>query len=274
VGDGWTRPPLEMTIEDGRAYGRGVCDIKGAAAALLTLARTTDAPMAMLFTTDEEGAHGCCVREYVSSIDATAWDLVVVAEPTLCQAVLGHRGYLSVIGNFAGVAGHSSEQRGLTDSAVHKLMDWGAKAVAQADGADACFNIGQVVGGVKSNVIANQAEVRWSARLAPGRDNQAFFEKMTAHARDAEWQLPFTGPPLPAAGQDANRARDQVARFKWPTGGDVDFWTEASLFSGGELPALVLGPGDIAQAHTADEWVALDQLDLALERYREVLNHE
>jgi acetylornithine deacetylase len=45
-----------------------------------------------------------------------------------------------------------------------------------------------------------------------------------------------------------------------PIGNAVDFWTEASLFSDAGLTALVYGPGDIAQAHTADEWVSLDQL--------------
>ena len=52
----------------------------------------------------------------------------------------------------------------------------------------------------------------------------------------------------------------------------VDFWTEASLFSAAGLPAIVLGPGDIAQAHAANEWVALDQLQLAHELYSGVVN--
>ena len=47
----------------------------------------------------------------------------------------------------------------------------------------------------------------------------------------------------------------------------VDFWTEASLFSQAGLTTIVFGPGDIAQAHTADEWVALDQLDTVAEAY-------
>ena len=54
----------------------------------------------------------------------------------------------------------------------------------------------------------------------------------------------------------------------------VDFWTEASLFSAAGLPALVLGPGDIAQAHVSDEWVGLTQLDTAYELYRRVVNDD
>ena len=55
-------------------------------------------------------------------------------------------------------------------------------------------------------------------------------------------------------------ARDLADALHLPIGYAVDFWTEASLFSAAGLTALVYGPGDIAQAHTADEWVALDQL--------------
>jgi acetylornithine deacetylase len=273
VGNGWTRPPLELTLEDGRAYGRGVCDIKGAAAALLTLAESSDADLAMLFTTDEEGAHGCCVKNYLSELEKDAWDLVVVAEPTGCQAVLGHRGYLSVIGEFSGVAGHSSEPRGLTDNALHKLGLWMADAVRQADGADACFNIGEVQGGIKSNVIADRARVTWSARLAPGRDNTSFFHRLTASATDVKWLQPFQGPPLPAPGRDDETAAVWAARLGWPVAPQVDFWTEASLFSLGDLPALVLGPGDIAQAHTPDEWLELAQLDEILKLYEKVAQH-
>lgn len=62
IGEGWSHPPLSLTLKDGRAYGRGVCDIKGAAAALLALAQTTTADMAVLLSTDEEGAGSCLAR--------------------------------------------------------------------------------------------------------------------------------------------------------------------------------------------------------------------
>ena len=54
----------------------------------------------------------------------------------------------------------------------------------------------------------------------------------------------------------------------------MDFWTEASIFSAAGVPALVLGPGHIAQAHAADEWVALDQLNTAYQQYSGVVNRE
>ena len=75
----------------------------------------------------------------------------------------------------------------------------------------------------------------------------------------------FRGPSLPAgdtAMAEARRlaARDLADGLGLPIGNAVDFWTEASLFSQAGLTAFVYGPGDIAQAHTADEWVALEQL--------------
>jgi acetylornithine deacetylase len=81
----------------------------------------------------------------------------------------------------------------------------------------------------------------------------------------AHFEETFRGPPLPAgdiAGAEDRRlaARDLADALGLPVGNAVDFWTEAALFSQAGLTALVFGPGDIAQAHSADEWVALQQL--------------
>ncbi|MDJ0656616.1 MAG: acetylornithine deacetylase [Xanthomonadales bacterium] len=277
VGNGWTKPPLELTVEDGRAYGRGTCDIKGAAACLLTLAADTDAPMAMLFTTDEEGAGGCCVERFCESLEPGTYDLVAVAEPTQCRAVTAHRGYLSVIGEFTGVAGHSSEARGLEENALHRFTRWAAAALEMVEqqGGEARFNLGTVNGGIKSNVIADKVSVAWSARLPPGTDTQAFFDQVTTVAEldNARWTVPFMGPTLPAADHDNGAADQVIDQLGLPHGDPVDFWTEASLFSGAGLTTFVLGPGDIAQAHAKDEWVALDQLTQACDLYRKLVNH-
>jgi acetylornithine deacetylase len=274
-------PALEMTTEDDRVYGRGVCDIKGAAACLLEIAAGTDHPMAMLFTSDEEGASGCCVHEFVSSGRAAAFEQVIVAEPTDCLAVLSHRGYLSVKGRFSGEAGHSSEQRALGDNALHKLSSWVAAAVktaAQLESEDRrpCFNVGEIHGGIKSNVIADDARLHWSARLSPGDSNEDFMQMMTCleHGKAAEWHVPFSGPPLPVAGMDVSKAQAFVDQHGIETGPDVSFWTEASLFARAGLPAFVLGPGNIAQAHAVDEWVRIDQLELALNIYAGLIGQQ
>lgn len=278
VGEGWTKPPLELSVEGDRAYGRGVCDIKGAAAALLSVAESTESPMAVLFSSDEEGAGGCCVRNFLESPDHCRFEQVVVCEPTSCRAVLAHRGYLSVKGRFDGVAGHSSEGRALADSAIHRMARWIDAALdycelERAEGRPTCFNVGLVSGGTKSNVIAGEARLHYSARLGPGESN----ERLLAHLsglggaeEHANWHVPFSGPPLPAAGQDEATVRAFCEWHGVEIGEPVDFWTEASLFSAAGMPAMVLGPGNIGQAHTADEWVGLEQLEHAAALYRAI----
>ncbi|TVS11179.1 MAG: acetylornithine deacetylase [Wenzhouxiangella sp.] len=279
VGEGWTRPPLAVSVEHGKAYGRGVCDIKGAAAALLAVAEATDQPMAILFSSDEEGAGSCCIRRFLEASEQRDFDQVVVCEPTACRAVLAHRGFLSVKGHFRGVMGHSSEARALFDNANHRAARWLSAALdhcaAEAEaGRRTCFNLGLVSGGTKSNVIAGDARLHYSARLGPGQSNDALFEalKGLAGAADwASWEIPFSGPPLPAAGRDDQAARSFCRRHDLEIGEPVGFWTEASLFSDAGLNALVLGPGDIAQAHAVDEWVALEQLERAEALYRRLV---
>jgi len=271
-------PALEMTRHEDRVYGRGVCDIKGAAACLLEIAGNTDDPMAMLFTTDEEGASGCCIHEFVASDKMTTFKQVVVAEPTACQAVMSHRGYLSVKGRFTGKAGHSSEPRALRDNALHKLSSWVAAAVEYAaqleqEGRRSCFNVGEVHGGVKSNVIADDANLHWSARLSPGDSNEDFLAAMSnlEQGDTAQWHVPFSGPPLPTSGMDVSAAQEFVEQHAIEAGPAVDFWTEASLFARAGVPAIVLGPGHIAQAHAVDEWVSIGQLDKALNIYAGII---
>ncbi len=275
-------PALEMTVDGDRVYGRGCCDIKGAAACLLEIAGATDDPMALLFTTDEEGASGVCVAKFVRSEPFKAFKQVVVAEPTDCLAILSHRGYLSVKGEFSGVSGHSSEPRALKDNALHKLSAWVAAAVKKAgqmdiEGRRPCFNVGEIHGGIKSNVIADKANLHWSARLSPGDSNEGFLASMTSleTGGSAQWKVPFSGPPMPTGGMDAAEAQAFVEKHAIESGPVVNFWTEASLFAQAGTPAIVLGPGNIAQAHVLDEWVSLEQLELALKTYTKlVVNHD
>ena len=284
AGGGWTSNPLELRLENDRAYGRGSCDIKGAAAVLLCLVDQGADNLALLFTTDEEGAEGCCVERFLDSGLAGQFEQVVVAEPTECRAVLGHRGFLSVKTRFRGVPGHSSEARALDDSAVHQLARWSAASLdrarrykSSADDPGSCINMGEIRGGTKSNVIAGEAWVHWSARLKPGESNDDFLDeikKCVPPGAKAEWEVPFAGEPLPASGQDAEAATEFTRQAGLPVGDMVDFWTEASLFSAAGLPALVLGPGSIRQAHVTDEWVALSQLETAYALYGKLVKSD
>ena len=77
---------------------------------------------------------------------------------------------------------------------------------------------------------------------------------------------------MPTGDNDTKQAQSFVDSHKLNAGAAVDFWTEASLFAQAGIPAIVLGPGNIAQAHVQNEWVSLEQLQRALEIYTQLVN--
>ncbi|HEX7348220.1 MAG TPA: acetylornithine deacetylase [Rhodanobacteraceae bacterium] len=282
----WSADPFALRITHERAIGLGACDIKGAAAALLAASQASRGALGLLLTSDEEGATPRCVREFLARHPAIKQ--VVVAEPTRCHAVLAHRGIVSARVRFAGHAGHASavQQRG--DSAVHQAVRWGAAALAYAAAQDAATfgglrglrcNLGRIEGGIKANMIAGEAEVQAGLRPLPATDVDALLARLRelADPAPAEFIETFRGAPLPAnpvaASEQLDAARALATRYGMPVGEAVDFWTEAALFSAAGCTTFVFGPGDIAQAHSADEWVALAELERAAQTYRNLLEH-
>lgn len=269
----WTRDPLQLVVEDGRAIGLGACDIKGAAAGLLVAASQSDGDAAFLFSSDEEANDARCVPAFLA--ENHGFHHAIVAEPSGCRALLAHRGIASAQIHFQGRAGHASSADALHANALHQAMRWGVRALDLVERhADDAFdglqglrlNIGKVEGGIKANVIAPSAHVYFNMRPLPSHDVEALHAQLRGFApQDATYTPTFHGPPLPAGNAAQalrNRQRAQALADAWclPVGTAVDFWTEASLFSQAGMAAIVYGPGDIAQAHTADEWVALEQL--------------
>jgi len=321
----WSASPFELRASGDRAIGLGACDIKGAAAALLAAANASQGDVALLFSTDEEGADPRCVRAFLDAfpplplgegrgegtreaarfrntepspqrcaLDATrrlsqrerGFKAVIVAEPTRCKAVLAHRGIQSVRACFEGHAGHASGEQKPSDSALHQAVRWSAAALdfAASQSNESFgglrgmrFNIGRIEGGIKANVIAPEAELRFGMRPLPSIDMDGLLERLRtlAEPTPASFEETFRGPPLPADAASAEsclrNARALADAVEIPVGGAVDFWTEAALFSQAGCTTFVYGPGDIAQAHSADEWVALDQLETAARTYLRIL---
>ncbi len=285
--DGWTNSPFELTVRDGRAYGLGACDIKGGAAAMITAAHHTDAPCAILFSSDEEANDPRCIAAFLAR--QQPFDLVMVAEPTKGEAVLAHRGISSARIVFKGTSAHASTA--VPDSALHAAVRWGHAALGISEREQhqrfggltgLRFNLGKIEGGIKANVVAPSAEIRFGFRALPSMsvpDLHAELAAMVPAHSLAAYEETFRGPSLPAGSiADAEErrlaARDLIDAYGLPVGQAVDFWTEASLFSQAGYLAVVFGPGDIAQAHSVDEWVSLDQLDHAARAYLKVMNHE
>ena len=270
----WTSNPHELRVTEDRAIGLGACDIKGAAAALVAVANVTDGDMALLLSTDEEANDPRCIAGFLK--DKPAYDAVIVAEPTRGEAVLAHRGIHSVQMRFKGSAGHASGEQKPSDSAVHQAIRWGGAALDFVEKqaherfgglTGLRFNIGRVDGGIKANMIAPSADVRFGFRPLPTMDPDQLLEtfRSLVEPQPVEFAELFRGDSLPAgdtATAEARRlaARDLADELNIPIGNAVDFWTEAALFSAAGYICFVYGPGDIAQAHTADEWVSLEQL--------------
>lgn len=272
---GWTRNPFTLSVEGGKAFGLGSCDIKGAAACLFAAIESVDRPIAVLLTTDEEGGKGRCVEHFLKTrgFDPAT---VVVAEPTRCGAVAQHRGFASFEVTFAGDAGHTSAIDAAAGSATHAAIRWANGALALADAwlADERFNIGLIEGGTASNVVASSARIRFGFRPSPRSNEVEHREAVVRELKSilpgggkACWSDRFLAPPLAAC--DASLAA--VERWGVARGPDVDFWTEAALFAAAGLPALVIGPGDIAQAHAADEFVELTQLERCADVYKKIV---
>jgi len=270
----WTSDPFRLQVDEQRAIGLGACDIKGAAAALVAAAQASDGAAAFLFTSDEEADDARGIAAFLSR--PMPYRAVLVAEPTGCRAVLAHRGISSMRLRFAGRAGHASGAQAPGDSAVHQAITWGGKALELAESrrqqrfgglTGLRFNIGRIEGGIKGNVIAPDCQLRVGMRPLPADDIDQLLAQLAGLAQPpaADFTETFRGPPLPAgdlatAEERRLAARDLADALGLPIGHAVDFWTEASLFSRAGHIALVFGPGDIAQAHSAGEWVALAQL--------------
>jgi len=279
----WSADPLRLRVQDGRVIGLGACDIKGAAAAWLAAAAASQGDAAILLGSDEEANDARCIQAFLAG--AHGFAEVIAAEPTGCRAALAHRGLSSVVARFAGTAGHASAAG---ESAVHRAVRWGVRAIDHAAGLSHLrfgglngmpLNLGRIEGGIKANMIAPECELRIGMRPLPSQDLDAVHAELIALAEKnalADYRETFRGPSLPAGdGADAEAARlaarDLADSLGLPVGPAVDFWTEAALFSQAGLTALVFGPGDIAQAHAADEWVALEQLDEAATHYARLL---
>lgn len=270
----WTQNPHELKVTADRAIGLGACDIKGAAAALVAVANATSGDMALLLSTDEEANDARCIDGFLKT--RPKYDAIIVAEPTKGEAVLAHRGIHSVQMRFKGKAGHASGEQKASDSALHQVIRWGSVALdfvaAQSHErfgglTGLRFNIGKVEGGIKANVIAPTGDVRFGFRPLPSMDADRMLEtfRTLVEPHPVEYGETFRGDSLPAgdtATAETRRlaARDLADELGIPVGNAVDFWTEAALFSAAGYTSFVYGPGDIAQAHSADEWVALEQL--------------
>lgn len=268
----WTRDPFTLAVEGGDAVGLGACDVKGAAACVLAAVEQATGAVAVLFSTDEEAGQSRCVRTFRAG--PLPYERAIVCEPTGVRAVTRHRGLATFEAVFTGEAGHASTSGGITRNALHAAVPWAERALGFASREpfhDIRLNIGRIEGGTKANVAASSARVVFGIRPPPGMETRlaaSALEGLVDDPGSCAWRVRFEAPGLDeTAGVEA-----MVDGYALEAGDPVDFWTEAPFFAGAGLATVVLGPGEIGMAHSADESVPLGDLERAAAAYARVFS--
>ncbi|MFT3699498.1 MAG: M20/M25/M40 family metallo-hydrolase [Kofleriaceae bacterium] len=274
---GWSRSPWQPHIEGGRLYGLGSCDTKASiAASLIALDRVKPRDCGVLFSGDEE-AGSAVMHAFLDSPHAKGIEQVIVCEPTARKAGIAHRGVLAHAASLEGAGGHSSK----ADFMPKPIATLARLAVgldelgkrAMADGPEGmkglCMNIAALHGGMAFNVVPQRGRLEWSTRPYPGFDRAAYdgaLKELIASI-DPKIQLAVTVDHAPFG---CDELVDLVKPFVTSVG-SLDFWTEAALYEHHGIDAIVIGPGDIAQAHAADEFVPIADLEWAVDLFEHLL---
>ena len=292
-GQEWSSDPWTVTERDGRLYGRGCADMKGfvalaLAAVPLALKAGIKRPLQIALSYDEElGCVGApdMIAEMARTLPRAA--AVVVGEPSMMQLVDGHKGGHGGRVDVRGYEVHSSlMHRGVNAVMLGaRLIDWAnrrndenrAKPVTALAGLFdppwTTLHVGTIRGGTAGNITARDCSFDLGMRVVPGEDPAAWLALVRAEidrlAQEAQAVRPEAGidfdvtyfvPPLVPEAQGA--AATLVHRLTGQNGTSVvSYGTEAGQFQAEGYSAVVCGPGDIAQAHQPDEWIAVSQFE-------------
>lgn len=287
--DNMTIEPFGGTIENGRLYGRGACDVKGGMTAMLSalarLVREQPAGAAQVIlacTVDEEHTF-LGVQELVRRGCRADW--AIVAEPTCLHIVHAHKGAVRWRISTAGRSCHSSRP----DEGINAVYRMGAVVRAVEDYArqlqasrshpllgPATLSVGRIHGGTSVNTVPDHCHIEVDRRLLPGEDPAQAQAELLAALRNAPGvDFPVEcSPPwfhLPALGHDLSgelveRLGAAIAAVVGPQPVDaVPYGTDASTLALAGIPTVVFGPGDIACAHTRDESIRLNEVEQAAE---------
>jgi len=292
AGQAWTRPPFEVTVSEGRLYGRGSCDMKGFIAvaidALLTAStQALKRPLQLALSHDEE--IGCVgVRRLLDVLHLAPQRpfLCIVGEPTNMQFALGHKGKAAYRVHCHGQEAHSSLAP-LAANAIHLASDFIAslrqtqqrlqQQGAHDDAYDIAYStvhVGRIDGGKALNIVPNLCTLDFEIRHLPADDPEVMLAQLAEQAEIiareakkvsgvADIQIETlnaypgldTSPTVEAVRWLTSFAAPGTEQVK------VAFGTEGGLFAQRlDVPVVVCGPGSIEQAHKPDEYVEMSQL--------------
>ena len=293
-GQDWDTDPFAATERDGKLYARGSADMKGFIGIILAQApkfvaalndRRLDAPVHYALSYDEEV--GCLgVRGLIQDLEEQGIRPAgcVVGEPTSMQPIIAHKGTHRFRCAVHGREAHSSyvthgvnaiEYAARLVVFIRQLAD----RLAQLEQRDYGFTVpystlstGLIQGGIAANVVPKDCVFQFDMRTLPQAKPDALYQEIRRYAEvlaaemrgidasagiDLQWVSQTVG--LAAAESDAI-VQWAMQLSKNPTAGKVSYGTEAGLFQKMGVPTVICGPGDIAEAHRPNEFVALDQL--------------
>jgi acetylornithine deacetylase len=291
-GQAWNSDPFVLTERDGRLYGRGTCDMKGFLAACLAqvpamVAAPLARPIHLAFSYDEEV--GCIgVRSMIAEMAAARSKPLAcfVGEPTSMNVVVGHKGKRSIRTVVTGRSCHSSlAPQGV--NAVHfasrivaRIADIADRLAASGprdslyDVSHSTAHVGALHGGTALNIVADRAEFVWEVRVVGADDVDALVAEIVSYAKSE------LEPAMRAVAPEAGIEFHDISGFpgldiapdhpavtlakrlaRRNEHSKVAYGTEAGLFmTNGGIPAVIIGPGDIEQAHKPDEYLEVEQL--------------
>ncbi len=272
--------------KNGRLHGRGACDTKGSVAAMLgavcelaaAKSRPRETEIVFAGLMDEEHAQAGSRALAASGFQA---DLAIIGEPTRLQVVTAHKGSLWLQLETCGRAAHGAMPH-LGKNAVHEMAR--IVAVLETDYAAqlrrrkhqllgvATVNVGQISGGTQPNIVPDRCAMAIDRRTLPGETESSVCREITALLRAQKLSATIASAKLaPALPLETDPRLPLVRQFLRSVGQTkpvgVNYFCDAAVLAAAGIPSVVFGPGDIAQAHSADEWISL----AALERAKDLL---
>jgi succinyl-diaminopimelate desuccinylase len=274
---GMTISPFDPAIRDGKLFGRGSTDTKGPMAAALWAvhewAKSAARARSRIHWTflglmgeeaGNDGAHALAKKGFSS-------DLTLVLEPTQLGVVTAHKGALWLDIETAGVACHGSTpdrgrnaiyaMRRVLEVIEEKIVP-GLSGKSHAKLGPVTINVGTIAGGSKINIVPDRCHIELDCRIVPGVDGEEFRVRLESELRAAapevSVKLQRYSPPL-ATDESLPWVQRLGAQARGFT--IAPWFSDASILSGPRCPAICVGPGSIAQAHTKDEFILLRDLE-------------